>query len=351
MGPFLLLALLLGAGTVATASDVRQGKIYNRHLALFGLGGVAVYAAFYPQLVAGFAPGLAANALISLAVSFLFFYTRFWSAGDAKLFCLTAMLVPYALYPSGLLFPAFYVLMVTFTLAFVFAALQSHYYGIIDSRRPPAKRRAMRAVRFSASATLEWLLRYLAASLLFGLLYRFMGRLIPLVMVRDRGLVMIVGLLLLVLLYGRLRSRRIAVALIAAGFLANVASALLTGEALANLLDPRGPLIALVAIVVMQFVARYDHIRVPVTELKPGMVLSALTVAGFRLSGRRGLPQSTTETLVSALTTEQVARIREWGAADPADAFVVVVSHVPFAPFILAGSIGYVALAYLQLLH
>ena len=171
----LLLILLIGAGSVASVSDLREGKIYNKHMAAFGLAGLAVYAAFYPQISTGALLGQVTNATTCLIVAFLLFYTRFWSAGDAKLFCLMAILIPYGLYPLGMLFPAFYLLMVIFGLAFVYAVVESVYYYLADARRPANLRRSARNVVFTRSALGDWLLRYLAGSFLLGFVYSICG--------------------------------------------------------------------------------------------------------------------------------------------------------------------------------
>jgi Flp pilus assembly protein protease CpaA len=348
MGFVLLLGLQCAAGVIATISDLRTGKICNKHLVLIGLFGSGVYAAFHHELVDGYGKDVILNAVTSLVISFLLFYTRFWAAGDAKLFYLTAMLMPFSLYPQGLLFPAFYLLMVTFCLAFIYGLLESIYYCLVDSRRPIAERRFPRLTTFSKASVLDWLLRYLSASLMLGVAYRLLDRISPEIVSRDRGLVMIAGVLLLVMLYARLKTRRTVYVAIVIGLLANVVYILATGVTPNGPFDVRGPLIVLGALLVRHFTARYDYMRIPVAELQPGMVLSALTIAAFRLSRASGLPQTTTETTKSRLSGQQVASIRKWSASEPGSAHVVVVKHVPFAPFILGGTICYVLLGFVR---
>lgn len=353
--PIVLLALQLSAGVVATATDLRAGKIYNRQLALFALAGAAVYGVYTllstDWLRIGDSLGILTNALTSLVVAFGLFYTRFWSAGDAKLFCLMAVLMPFSLYPHGLLFPAFYLLAAIFSLAFVYALVESVYNHAVDSRRPPAERRSIRLQAFGKGMLLDWLLRYLAASLLLTLLYEVVGLISPQVVLLDKGLVLVLGMMLLVLLYKRLTTRVSIAWAIAFALFANAVYLLIGNGSLSSLLDVRGPLVALVALGVMQFVSKYDYVRIPVHELKPGMILSRLTVGGFHHSRVSGLPRGTTETTESRLTTNEVESIRAWSTAKQDNSHVVIASHVPFAPFILAGCVVYVALAYAALIH
>ena len=345
----LLLALQLGAGVFATASDLRTGKIYNRDLLLFGLLGALVYGLAALTVRPGPAidwPELLTNALCTVGVAFLLFYARFWSPGDAKLFCLMALLMPVSLYPAGLLFPGFDLLAVVFGLGFGYAVVESLYQHARDARRPPAERRVVGGRAMGAAAWRAWLLRYLAATLWLGLLYRVLGRLDEELVSRDRGLLMVGGLILLVLVYSRLQRPRVLLAVIAAGVPVNVLYLLLSGGPWLSWADVYSPLVALIAIGVMQLLTRYDYLRIPVAELKPGMILALATIAGFRGSRREGLPRGTTETTASRLTAAEVEGIRAWSAAKASNSHVVIVVHVPFAPFILAGTVLYVALAY-----
>jgi archaeal preflagellin peptidase FlaK len=346
MGSLLLLLVQIATGAMAVRSDLGEGRIYNKHLVLFGLIGGLIYVAFHGELVDGYADRLAANALASLAISFMLFYGRFWSAGDAKLFCLLAVLTPFSLYPSGLLFPAFYPLMAVFCIAFAYTAAESIYYWAADQRRPDPQRRFVRLMTGNKAAPVDWLLRYLAASLLLGLIYRVAGDAFPLVVGRDRGFAMAGGMILLVLINARLKTRAAVIFAAATGLLANAIYSLFREGDLLTLLDARGPLVALLTLSVTQFIRRYDYRRVPVTGLRPDMILSTLSVAGFKLSPARGLPNTTTEDTRSRLTASEVESIRNWSAAKSGRDQVVIVAHMPFAPFILAGVIAYVVLAY-----
>jgi hypothetical protein len=157
---------------------------------------------------------------------------------------------------------------------------------------------------------------------------------------------MLTSVLLLILLYSRLRTRKAVCGVIAIGLLANIAYAVSTGTVSFGHLDVRTQVIALATIAVMYFAAKYDYMRIPVTGLRPGMILSIPTVAGFQGLRMPGLPSVTTETTDSRLSEEQVESIRGWGAATPDATHVVVVKHIPFAPFILAGTILYVLLSF-----
>ena len=82
----------------------------------------------------------------------------------------------------------------------------------------------------------------------------------------------------------------------------------------------------------------YHHI-IKVEDLKPRMILSFGSVLKFYSSKVKGLPKSTTETTDSRLTEEEVESIKRWSKTKKGKETIVIVRHMPFAPFMLAGEI------------
>lgn len=76
MGFVLLLGLQCAAGVIATVSDLRTGKIYDKHLVLIGLFGSGVYAAFRHELVDGYGKDVILNAVTSLVMLYARLKTR-----------------------------------------------------------------------------------------------------------------------------------------------------------------------------------------------------------------------------------------------------------------------------------
>ena len=69
------------------------------------------------------------------------------------------------------------------------------------------------------------------------------------------------------------------------------------------------------------------------------MILSYGSVAKFYSSNVKGLPENTTENTDSRLTEEQVESIKRWSKTKKGTETIIVVRHLPFAPFILCGEI------------
>ncbi len=157
--------------------------------------------------------------------------------------------------------------------------------------------------------------------------------------------------LLLGFLFKRLKLWLYTYSAILIGIVANIVFQLVFAGTTGFQFDLRGPIVALLAIVVIQFAGKYNDARIPVSDLRPGMVLSPLTLAELQLRRVRELPEPISGSLASRLTAQQVDSIKKWATPRVADMHVIVISHVPFAPFILAGTIAYVILVYASQLH
>ncbi len=350
MGILLLVLADFGAGAVATISDFRDGKIYNRDLVVFGLIGFTIYLIYYPELLSDFGIAPVINALITLLISFLFFYAQFWSAGDAKLFCLTAILMPFPLYQLGLLFPAFHLLSVIFCLAFSYVMAESVFLYFKESRLPES-RRYNSLPKITRIGVLEWVSKYTAGLLLLTCLNQCLVIIAPEIPGRDPGLVIVTETLLLCFLFNRLKNWLYTYSAILIGLVANIVFQVVFAGTTGFQLDIRGPIVALLAVVVIRFAGKYNDARIPVSDLRPGMVLSPLTLAELQLRRVRELPEPITGALASRLSSQQVDSIMKWTASRVAHMHVIVVSQVPFAPFILVGTIAYVTLVYASQLH
>ena len=85
----------------------------------------------------------------------------------------------------------------------------------------------------------------------------------------------------------------------------------------------------------------YNYKEINVSELRPGMILSAQTVIGFAPSKVKGLPDTTFEDMRSRLTKDEVDSINRWKDSKYGSEKIVIVKKLPFAVFIFIGMIAY----------
>jgi len=83
----------------------------------------------------------------------------------------------------------------------------------------------------------------------------------------------------------------------------------------------------------------YQHIRTD--RIKKGMILSFGSVLLFKSSRIKNLPKETTETTTSRITQEEAKAIQRWSKTKKGKESVVIVKHLPFAPFIFGGTSFY----------
>ena len=122
MGPidfidvFFLLPLFI-VGIIASYTDIKYGKIFNRLIVgalLYGAGLIIVlffYNAFFLRQPENFIylSKVCLNAALALIIGYFLWQSRFWSAGDAKLFAVYALLLPLKFYDNSYVnyFPSF----------------------------------------------------------------------------------------------------------------------------------------------------------------------------------------------------------------------------------------------------
>jgi archaeal preflagellin peptidase FlaK len=102
---FLPLVIFLGA--VSSITDIKTGKIRNKHLLLFmGLGIMAYLflmtnSILNDSLNYSFLKQTITNFSFSAGIGFVFWAVGFWTAGDGKLFTVYSLLVPISVYTFG----------------------------------------------------------------------------------------------------------------------------------------------------------------------------------------------------------------------------------------------------------
>ena len=100
------IAIILGI--IASITDFKNQKIFNKSLIMAIVFSLLTYIAFYQTLETQYIIAFIINLSIGIIISFLFFYFEIWAAGDAKMFFTLLLMIPYNLYEVNKenLFPA-----------------------------------------------------------------------------------------------------------------------------------------------------------------------------------------------------------------------------------------------------
>ena len=117
---YILLFFVLAVGACYT--DILYGKIYNKFLLLAGMPLLVINAVM--TLLGGFSHigFYLATVAIAVAVSLLMFYLNIWAGGDAKLFAVIALALPYKIVEIDLwgVSLLFFIPIITFLFAYIY---------------------------------------------------------------------------------------------------------------------------------------------------------------------------------------------------------------------------------------
>jgi hypothetical protein len=333
-------------------SDLRVGKIYNKHILFFGSLALLVQISFFiydynntqylfsTQVLSRYV----LNASVGFILSILLYMNKIWAAGDAKLYSLLLIIIPYNLFFSNTssFFPGFNLLVYTFGAGFLYFAFETLVLELKEKTQKTANRRLQ--LNFSLGKSLDFtkkfvpqlVLTYSIASLFTDLILRFF----PSGYNSDRGLFLLLNVMLIstALKIQRYKTAYNASIVLCSLYLVYKIFNLYifnTGSAY----NPVLIVISAIIILITRASSKYNYKQIATMDVKPGMILSFGTVILFSMSKVKGLPLTTTETTDSRITLDEAESIKRWAQSKRGQGYIVIVRHVPFAPFLLAGSV------------
>jgi Flp pilus assembly protein protease CpaA len=342
----LAIPLAIAVLGLAAWDDYRRSKIRNRYIILGVLGASAFHAA---SVALDFAPPPALlNALLSGIVALIagagFWYFGMWSAGDAKLYAVTAMLLPTGMYlRDGWWMPSYVIL--TNAFVFIFAVAMCWFTGGLFRKYVrgegrggvmPADFTMMDAVAGVLGFMVVLAFRRLVFDLVLGNISGFMAQ--------ERWVYIIMFLMMRVIaeFFRRKPLLYFALAVVAA-----YASWSIYHERAAAII----PLLKMTTISIVLMVLRIlyewlikdmDEKTIPAGELRPGMILTKGTVVKHELQGiieNSDAGYLMPDGLTESQATEVLKALNARG-----DKEIEVQRTSPFAIFMLLGYLATVIL-------
>ena len=315
--------LMVAFGGYCGWTDLKTGIVRNRAVLaglLFGLlphgmimllGGLPFYPAW---LVCMIIADLAALGM---------YMGEIWAAGDAKLFILL-----YYLFPPRLIEGANYAFSI---IPFIYIFVPALIWLMADSTIHLIKREPRKVTKITAR---DLATRYITILIETTAFLSLMLVLFPQVGISQPILPM-----MLVLAYSIIctRIRIMRTKLILGGHLL-----VLLVLWILKLWEPAFPsweniLLLLLVILTQRYCGLYDYTRIPTSNVKEGMILSAENVIRFKKSRVHGLPQNFSEQLSSRITSVEAEAVRRWEKSVNGEPFIWIVRKVPFAMMISLG--------------
>ena len=334
---FLAMLSIIALGVITTYSDMVHHKAYNKDLAIFACVGIAI------QVLCIFCSDgdltmAVINIMLTFLVSFVFFATRIWAAGDAKLFTVMILLIPRQLYGGSdkALFPAFVILGLAFALALFYVMVESIILFFNDARNQRLGNYRRFLPKFSIRFILSWAMGYLAINTFDSIL----------MLIDESGflktmpMIFIINILFVMALFSIIKSLKLQV--IVAGV------CILLRVCLNNYLDiellPFSISTVIVVVCIMfirSFTGQYDYRVIPTSSVREGQILAKQTLIFMIPSAVKGIPKWTDESTRCRLDSEAVVAIKRWEKSKYGQSTITIVRHIPFAPFIFIGTIIY----------
>lgn len=326
-----IIAVILGV--VSTITDFKNKKIYNKNIIYALMASLFIYIVLWKQITVQYITNYCINIIISVIISFSFYYFKIWSAGDAKLFLAIIIIIPYNIYnvEKTNLFPALYLLIIIFSIGFFYVVLETLVLWVKDKKRIQIFKLKIKNIK---QIIINYFMGYFVILFINNITLKF----VPDFRINNGGLMLICNMLILFFLYRIIKGKRKALIIMSLFLIANLTYYFIFGLRI-YAINLKMFVFVLSIMLFRSFAEKYNYEEIRIENLKPRMILSFESVLKFYSSRVKGLPHSTDETTDSRLTTNEVNSIKRWSKTRKGQDTIIIVRHMPFAPFILIGEI------------
>lgn len=330
----LLITLIIMMGLYVTITDLKSGLIENKVIIVTALMGIVVNIIYFQYIDVGFLKIYLINLLSISILAILLYAFHFWAAGDSKMMICATMLFPARFYDynQGGYIPGVIYIILIFLIALFYILAESVYLTIKKERFYGNKPNNIK------KSSITFLKDYVI-SLLYMRSLTSVLQLINLEgYIRYQLFIAFICLFVAVCIHSYSFFRKwysISIVLIS-----NILFFVINKQTL-TIYTAFSMMILLFVLLLRYFLNGYNYKEINVSELRPGMILSAQTVIRFVSSKVKGLPNTTFEDMRSRLTQDEVDSINRWKDSKYGCEKIVIVKKLPFAVFIFLGMIAY----------
>jgi len=132
---FYFYPLIITLGILVTYTDVKSGKIKNKHLLFFSIIGLSIYLYLLITHKLKFHIYLLLNPLLGICIGFLLYTCKVWGGGDGKLFAVFCLLTPSTKYAFISPFSSLILFINIFLLAVCVMLFQTLYNFLKESNK------------------------------------------------------------------------------------------------------------------------------------------------------------------------------------------------------------------------
>jgi hypothetical protein len=283
------------------------------------------------------------NVVLAFLTAIFFFVARIWAAGDAKLFTVMILLIPRGLYGANAenLFPAFMVLGFIFTFALMYVIVESVVLFIKDFRKGLLGNWRRFLPQPSTKSLLAWALGYVSVSTLNVCLRQIDHAGIW----QNSNITVIVSLLFATAVFSIFETTKSQLVLLSVCVVVRIVLYAVCSIALVEISITALCAVSLI-ILVRSFTGQYNYRSIPTASVRTGQILAKQSLLFMIPSAVKGLPKWTDESTRCRLDSEEVAAIKRWEHSKYGKSEIIIVRHIPFAPFIFSGTLVYLLIAF-----
>ena len=306
----LLMSIILVLGIVVIVTDFHAGVIKNKVLLVAIVFGVIINSIYITFFAKNFLLVYLLNWFAVSLISVLLYAFRFWAAGDI-----------------------------------IFIFLLAYLYIIVESIVLAIKKKEYYRKHIEKRFFKEFIYRYFVSYLYLRTLTLILQNIMGEFYYTNQLFFTFINIFIILYIHEKEVFHKRTIILILFGINALlIIWSILQGSYTVNLDILHNYVIVLLAIFLRYLVSGYNYEEIQTSEVKKGMVLSYATVVGFMPSRVKGLPQTTSEDMSSRITEEEAEAVRRWEKSKYGKNSIIIVRKIPFAIFIVCGTISYIVM-------
>lgn len=326
----LLILIALVVCFYACKTDLQHGIIKNKLLFSALIPIIILDVIYYGLFVRDTFVEFILNVFVISLFTILFYAIHVWGAGDSKMAIILALATPARLYHyfNNEATPLLAFLIYTFSFGYI--------YLLIHSITCLLKKRTSFKSNDDKPHVLRFIKDYLIGLVYITFLANLFNRFIPEFFYDNQLLFLFINIFWIMLVFSSpVFQNKWLIAVVA---VCTVILSISIGQLLFNK-DLRVYVIILVLYLLRELISLYNYESIDYKALKPGMILSATSVAMMLPSNIQGLPSNFSEDLSARINADEIIAVNKWFAKHRTFTTVIIVTKIPFALFI---SIGYV---------
>ena len=323
----------------SSITDLKHGIVSNKALLYALLPCILLNTVYYGFFCRDILAEYLLNCLAVAAISVLFYAIHVWGGGDSKMLLFLAVSTPARLYYyyGQELLPLLSVVIFTFSVGYIYLIFHSGYCAV--------KKTEVYKSQIDKHSIICFMKDYVVGSIYLTLLINLISRFFNGFYYDNQVLFLFVNVFLIMLIFRvpLFRKKWLLILCAAADILFAISTKSFAGA------DALWVYLVIVLLFILrQLISRYNYQSIPVSDLKPGMILSAPNVIMMLPSGIADLPTGLKEDLSCKLTEPQISAVKKWYSKHKDRQSITIVRKIPFALFI---SMGYFLFALLGLIR